>query len=67
MFNIPITMNSRISDSSASGSTASAVISYRPWFWIFLLPTTIMMVVFAPDDANFVSRRPGMDKIDKMG
>ncbi len=57
-------MSYLISESSASGSTASAVIPYRARFWIFLPPTTIMMVFFAPDDADFVSRPPGMGMID---
>ena len=59
-------MSSPRSDSSASGSTASAVIPYRPWYWIFLPPTTIMMVFLAPGDTDFVSMRPGMGMIDTL-
>ena len=55
MFIIPNTMNYHSSDSSASGSTASAVIPYRPWFFVLL----------SPGDADLVRMPPGMGKIDK--
>ena len=51
LFNKPNTMSSPISESSASGSTASAVIPYRP------------VVFFAPGNADFVGMRPGMGMI----
>ncbi len=65
LFYKPNTMNSPRSDSSAHGSTASAVIPYRPVVFVLLSPTTIKMVFFAPGDDFSVDMRPGIGMIDR--